>query len=87
MNPLGSLLEKFQKLLSSTEAHKESVLNVINTHSRAGLTKKDISFKDSIIYIKAPALVRNEIFMKKSLILKELQALITTNPPKDIRFN
>lgn len=87
MEGLGSLLEKFKKLLSSTEAYKKDVLNCINSVSRANLTPKDLIIKEQVIYIKANPTTRTEIYMKKGLILKELQALIRSKPPTDIRFN
>ncbi len=85
MNNLSHYLEKFKLILSAPGALKKPVINAILLITTITLTEKEVEVKDSIIYLKTHPLVKNEIYMKKSLILKELQALLGAKAPTDIR--
>jgi hypothetical protein len=85
MNNLSHYLEKFKLILLSPGAIKKPILSSILNTTSIELTEKDIEIKDSVIYLKTHPLIKNEIYMRKSLILKELSSLLGVKAPKDIR--
>ncbi len=85
MNNLGSYLEKFKLILATPGALKKPVLNAILKITSIELSEKDIDVKEGSIYLKTHPLIKNEIFMKKDLILKELQDLLGKKAPHAIR--
>jgi hypothetical protein len=86
MNPLQNFLERFQKILSFPGQVKKPILETVLKVAKIQLTEKDIDVKERIVYIrmKHPA-IKNEIFMRKNLILTELKALVGDKAPYDIR--
>ncbi len=86
MNPLASFLERFQKLLTFPGQVKKPVLECMEKISKIKLTEKDIDVKEGIIYLRLqhPA-IKNEIFMRKNLILAELRSCVGAKAPYDIR--
>ncbi len=86
MNPLQNFLERFQKLLTYPGQVKKPVLECLEKISKIKLTEKDIDVKEGIIYLRLqhPA-IKNEIFMRKNLILQELKACVGAKAPYDIR--
>jgi hypothetical protein len=85
MNNLQHLLEKFKHLLKNSADTRQTVIAIINAKTNLSLTEKDIDVRDSIIYVKSHPLTKNEIFMRKNLILQELKSVLGTNAPRDIR--
>lgn len=86
MNPLQSFLERFQRVFTYPEQIKKPILECIEKITKIKLTEKDIEIKEGIMYLKSqhPA-IKNEIFMRKNLILSELKILLTSKAPYDIR--
>lgn len=84
MNPLDSFLEKFKAALS-LRPDKKFILEKIKIITGADLEEKNIEVKDSVLYIQASSIVKNTLFIKKSLILKAFQGNISTQKIKDIR--
>ena len=86
MNPLQSFLERFQKILTYPGQVKKPILECLEKITRIKLTEKDIDVKEGIVYIKLqhPA-IKNEIFMRKNLILAELRNCVGDKAPRDIR--
>jgi hypothetical protein len=82
---LSAYLEKFKLILTAPGAVKKPVISSILTHTGIELTEKELEIKESVIYLKTHPAVKGEVYMKKSLILKELQTLLGAKAPKDIR--
>ncbi|MDQ3076607.1 MAG: hypothetical protein M3Q63_00920 [bacterium] len=86
MNPLQNFLDRFQKLLTYPGQVKKPILECLEKISKIKLTEKDIDVKEGIIYLRLqhPA-IKNEIFMRKNLILAELRDCVGAKAPYDIR--
>ena len=85
MNSLGDFLDRFKSLLLAPGAVKKPIIQTINKFAQVELTEKEVDIREGIIYIKTHPLVKNEIFMRKASILKELEAFLGAKSPKDIR--
>ncbi|MES2436433.1 MAG: hypothetical protein V4519_00300 [Patescibacteria group bacterium] len=85
MNNLQHLLEKFAKLVQSPALVKKPILASIHNVSRIQLEEGDINLKESILYITASPSIRNELYMRKRSILKDLERTMGENCPRDIR--
>ena len=85
MNSLGDFLGRFKSILLAPGALKKPVIESISRIAGIDLESKDIELKDGIIYLKTHSLIKNEIYMRKASILKELEAFLGKKAPKDIR--
>ncbi len=72
MQNLTSLLERFSRSLNKDVYLKEIVLEVIKSRVGVSLPPDSISIKDGVLGITTSPVVKNEISLKESLILKEL---------------
>jgi hypothetical protein len=84
MNPLEQFLSKIQTFLQASTGAKKPLLSAIKNAVSIDLTEKDVEIKGGIAHVFSSPLVKNEIFMRKSAILKELQAQNITSI-RDIR--
>ncbi len=73
MKSIYQLLEKFRKIVSSSENSKKIIIETINKFIDFGLKESDIVSRNGIIEIKAPPIVKNEIIFKKNKISAELK--------------
>lgn len=85
MNPLQNFLEKFKNILSAPLAAKQSVILSIKEAVHVDIKSEDVTIKDGVIYIMATPLVRNEIYMRKRLIIKKINEALSKEVVKDIR--
>jgi hypothetical protein len=83
MNPLESFLQKFKNILS-LQPQKKPVIVCLQTFG-INLEENELELRNGIVFIKAHPLVRNEIFMRKSLILKTFQDSIALKALRDIK--
>ena len=75
MIELNSFLEKFKKFINTDEEVKKVVISVVEEKTGIKLEKINIKIKENILYLKEHPAVKNEIFMNKETILKEIQKL------------
>ena len=65
-------LEKFKNIESKSSNLKSLVNDVIKNVLKVDIDKKNIEIKNGIIYLKVHPVVKNEIFIIKNNIIKEL---------------
>ena len=65
-------LEKFKNIESKSSNLKSLVNDVIKNVLKVDIDKKNIEIKNGIIYLKVHPVVKNEIFINKNNIIKEL---------------
>ncbi len=73
---IGSFLDKFKKLLSSGKQEKEIIIRAIHNITGGEIKESDIRISGKTLYIKANPQLKNEIFIKKDKILKEISSSI-----------
>lgn len=74
MLPLSNLLARFKNLTNTERVRKELICEVLKEF-KIPLLHTQVSFSKNTVFIKAPPLIKTEVALKKSDILKK----ITTN--------
>lgn len=70
---IGDFLEKFKKIQSDRVVNYKSILSIINNQIGSSLTNKDIVVDRRILHIKASAIIKTEVYIKKDNLLKLLK--------------
>lgn len=70
---ISSYLDKCKTLLAGQEASKEYIQSIIKEICHIDIEKNIISIKNGAIYITAQPIIKNEIFLKKTLLLEKLK--------------
>ncbi len=82
---LDKFLDKFKKLKPPDDEIKTNLIIIIKNKINFSINRKDISFKNNIIYIKTKSIIKNEIFINKYKILNLLNNNLKEDIVKDIR--
>lgn len=85
MIEIKSLLEKFENILLGEEKKKEKISIVLSRVLKTEINTNQIEFKNKIMFLNIKPLFKNEIFLKKDLIIEELQKEFGSKSPNDIR--
>ena len=70
---INLFLEKFFKQKNANIFLMDAIIATITEVTNITLPKNTLVLKNSILYIKAAPALKNELFMKKDYILKQLQ--------------
>lgn len=65
-------LDKFKKIESKSSSLKNNIIDSVNKILKINIDKKDVEIRNGVIYLKVNPVVRNEIFINKVNIIKEL---------------
>jgi len=84
-NHIKNFLDKFKKLLSHSEACNRIIVETISRHITVEIEEKKIKTKETIIYLDASPVFKNEIFIHKHGILSDLKELLPDRNFTDIR--
>lgn len=84
---IGNFLERFANFRPSKTLIKEQSAKIISALLNIEISPEDFEERDGILYLKLenPAL-KNEIFLKKNLILDTLKERLGEKAPRDLRF-
>ncbi|MCR4330518.1 MAG: hypothetical protein NUV49_01395 [Patescibacteria group bacterium] len=82
---IENFLKRFTLLTPPDDAIRRGVQEVLEKEIGVFVEKKNISIHNNIIYIKTKPLFKNEIFIKKQSILKELEKKFHQKTPRDIK--
>lgn len=85
MNNLGDYLKKFEVFLETPKAQKGAVIKAIKSVSGIDIPDSDIEMKEGTVYIKGSPAVKNELFMYRKKIIKELDESLKSKSPKNLR--
>jgi hypothetical protein len=85
MNNLGDFLDKFKKAFLSSTAQKTAIIAGIKKSAGIQLDPGELEVKDQIVILKTSPVIRNEIFMRKKIIMRELENTLGKHAPGDIR--
>ena len=70
---ISKFFQKFQKIHQDESEKKEKIIAAIKEVTRIELKKDQVLLKDGTLYITASPLIRNEIMMRRLLILNSLK--------------
>ena len=85
MKEIESFLEKFKKLLRYDREIKKTITEIIKNSVNIYIKESEIKIQNKVLYIKANPYIKNEIFIKKDLILERLKKSLKNKIIKDIR--
>ncbi len=68
--PIGSFLEKFLRLERDHRGVKKLFIESVQTCSGAELNERQITIKDSVVFVDGPAALKNELFINREKILE-----------------
>ncbi|MEK9181982.1 MAG: hypothetical protein AAB781_00125 [Patescibacteria group bacterium] len=67
-------LDKFKNIESKNSVLKNIITDSVGNILKININKKDVEIKNGVIYLKVNPVVRNEVFINKVGIIKELNA-------------
>lgn len=85
MIEIKDLLLKFSHLLQSGEAQKDTVRNIISEAIGMQIKSEDIKIKNGSVFLNIKPIYKNEIFLKKDLILEKFQESLGKKSPQNFR--
>lgn len=86
MIEIKDLLFVLKNKFLSEELKKETIRSVISEIIKTEIILSSIEIKNNIIYLNIKSIYKNEIFIKKDLILEKLEKSLGKKAPKDIRW-
>ena len=85
MNQLSQFLEKIKNKIGATSLEREFVIGTLKEVLGIDILFSQIEIKNNIVYIKTNLTIKNEIFLKKPIILKKLNSFNGQTKFFDIR--
>lgn len=82
---IKDLLLKFNNILLSEGIKKKIIINIIFEITNLKIKSENIKIKNNIIYLNIKPIYKNEMLLKKELILSKLKENLGEKFPKDIR--
>ncbi|MBI5400943.1 MAG: hypothetical protein HZB12_02420 [Candidatus Yonathbacteria bacterium] len=72
MLPISQLLARFKNLTNTEKVKKETIVEVFKKNN-IPITLQQISISKNTIFVKAPPIIKTELFLKKEAILAHLK--------------
>jgi len=85
MIEIKDLFAKYDKLLFREEKRRESIIEILNKVLNIQIRPEDVTIKNNVVFLNLKPIYKNEIYLKKEQILKEIEEKIKGKPPNDIR--
>jgi len=85
MDNISIYLQKFSKIGLGDRELKENIILIIKNKLGFELKKEDIKIKDDIITINTTPITKNEIFINKEAILKEIKSKFGAEKTENIK--
>ena len=84
MKNIGGFFEKFNNKLGKQIYNLDLIVEVIRKNTGIFIDMSDVSVKNGVLRIKGSSLMKNEIYIKKVRILKELEEKLRGQKISDI---
>ncbi len=85
MIEIKDLLARFSASLATEEAKKETLGGIISKAIGVNIESGDIEIKSGTVYLNIKPIYKNEIFLKRDIILEKMEESFGRSSPKDIR--
>ncbi len=85
MLEIKDLLARFEGILVKEEFKKEAVREIISKIVGFEIKSEELNIKNGTLYLNIKPIYKNEIFLKKERIIKELEKALGKKSPEDIR--
>jgi|GEM_PF-1858019 len=84
MENIGGFFQKFQSRVAGQVQNLTFIIDAIKKHTGVEVDMKNISISAGIVRLKISGVEKNEIFLKKERILKEINAKTKSLVVKDL---
>lgn len=84
MIEIKDLLQRFSKILLSERNKKDFIVETINKEAKINIKSEDIELKGESIYLKIKPIYKNQVFIKKEVILNEIEKSVGKKIYKNI---
>ncbi len=81
---ISSYLEKFKQLYSENLYFKDTIVKVVKEVTNIDINKEAINYKKGILILNVKPILKSELFLKKSPLLKKFGEVIP-NKITDLR--
>ena len=88
-NNIAKYLEKFFTITPPGKFYQKEIIKALNEIFNINLSEDNIDFRFGIIYIKNHTIsgaLKNEIFLNKEKILRQINQKLKNHKIKDLRF-
>ncbi len=85
MNGIGQFFDSFRNKAVIQINNYSRIVEIIKKHTKVQIETKDISISNGVVNIKSNQTMKNEIYIKKEPILKELKGLVRGVTIVDLR--
>lgn len=85
MKSLAGFFNKFQGKVASQIQAYDLIIEIIRKHTKVDLEMKDIKISAGELILKTSSMIKNEIYIKKAPILKEIKQKVRGININDIR--
>lgn len=85
MKSIGGFFDKFKNRAFQEIQNLDFTIEIIKKHTGIALEMKDFKIQSGILRVKASSLQKNEIFMKKSQILRDIKQKMPQTKVYDIQ--
>jgi hypothetical protein len=84
MIELKDLLLRFDKILLSEGAKKETLINILRETTGLKIESKDVKIQNGTVYLSIKPIYKSEIFLKREKISEKLEEAFGVRAPKEI---
>jgi len=85
MNTISNFLNKFTKITPPDDVVKRVFIDIVIEFTGVILKRADIVYKQGVMLVYVPAVIKSELYLAKSKILQELKNKLGPKAPVDIR--
>lgn len=69
---IGNFLEKFRNITPPDKFVKDVLIDVVKETANIDIEKENLDVRNGVIFISIDSIIKNEIFLKKAEIMKNL---------------
>lgn len=84
-NLISNFLDKFRKIISSSENDYKIIAETISKHITISIISKQIKIKNTTIFVEGSPVLKNEILIHKHGILSDLKELLPSKNFTEIK--
>jgi len=81
---IEELLGKYSKLTPKDVLIKDFFITLLNEELSLSIKKETVSFSNKILFLKTNSVIKNVVFLKKEMIIKEINTKFGKNTIIDI---
>lgn len=85
MIEIKDLLAGLRDKLFSAEIKKDEIRRIISKELNLNLKSEDIEIKNNSVFLKIKPIYKNELFLKREIILEKLEQSLGHKAPKEVK--